>query len=199
MRSAIDVRFGDMERTMMRVISTTELPYESRSGRSSLTRRVNDALEKFLRRGVFEQLELGKVRVGRMTHRILWHHNRVYRFVLDLDAGAVMFPSILPATLPPQLLRELRCFLRPPSGAGNGQYLLDAERGELRVFVQHGALTLSVTVKNDAYEYCIDNLIGLADGILSSFLDQPAYFKYRTNSLVRAETHVDERRSASAP
>ncbi|HWK49186.1 MAG TPA: hypothetical protein VNR40_04835 [Steroidobacter sp.] len=152
--------------------------------RSSLARRVTDTLEKFYRQGEFRQLQLGRLRVGRMTHRVLWHHDRSYRFVLDVDAGAVIFPSLLPATLPPQLLRDLRCFLRPDGG-------IEREFGELRVFVQHGALTLSVTVTNDAYEYCTSHLVRLADRVLSSFLEQPAYDAYRIHSLTRAAAAME--------
>jgi hypothetical protein len=146
--------------------------------RCLLARRVTDALERFYRQGEFGQLQLGKLRVGRMTHRVLWHHGRVYRFVLDVDAGAVMFPSLLPATLPPQLLRELRTFLRPDGGIAR-------EFGEVRVFVQHGVLSLSVTVANDAYEYCTNHLVRLADRVLISFLEQPAYENYLIRSFTR--------------
>jgi hypothetical protein len=152
--------------------------------RSSLGRRVTDTLEKYFRQGEFRALQLGKLRVGRMTHRVLWHHDRLYRFVLDVDAGAVIFPSLLPATLPPQLLRELRGFLRPDGG-------IEREFGELRVFVQHGALSLSVTVANDAYEYCTNHLVRLADRVLGSFLEQPAYDDYRMHRFMRAAAAVE--------
>lgn len=147
--------------------------------RCSPARRVTDTLEQLYWRGEFEQLHVGKLRVGRMTHRVLWHHDRIYRFALDMDAGAVVFPSLLPATLPPQLLRELRLFLRPDGG-------IEREFGELRVFVQHGALSLSVTVANDAYEYCTNHLVRLAGRVLCSFLEQPAYEGYRVQRLMRA-------------
>mgnify|MGYP000491555925 CR=1 FL=1 len=119
---------------MMHTASTI-VPVGTARMRSSLVRRVTDALEMFDRKGEFRQLQLGKLRVGRMTHRVLWHHDRVYRFVLDVDAGAVMFPAILPATLPPQLLRELRLFLRVDAD-------IDPDRGELRVFMQHGYMEI---------------------------------------------------------
>ncbi|HEY4368922.1 MAG TPA: hypothetical protein VGN07_16930 [Steroidobacteraceae bacterium] len=184
----------------MQMISMVQRRSDGRSHRSQVVRRVNDVLESFVQQGVFQQVHFGKVRVGRMTHRVLWHHNRLYRFVLDLDAGAVMFPSFLPATLPPQLLRELRCFLRPVPAHGCGdRNQLDPEKGELRVFVQHGTLTLSITVTRDAYEYCMEQLVRFADGILNSFLEQPAYLDYRANSFLGAGagTEVERRESAA--
>jgi hypothetical protein len=107
---------------------------------------------------------------------MLWHHNRTYRFVLDIESDAVMFPGMLPATLPSQLVRELQAYLRHDD-------CIDPQRGESRMFVQHGALTLSVTVKGDAYEYCTEYLVRLADRVLGSILEQPAYDRYRANSL----------------
>jgi hypothetical protein len=152
--------------------------------RCSAARRVTDTLENLYWQGEFKQLHVGKLRVGRMTHRMLWHYDRMYRFALDVDAGAVMFPSLLPATLPSQLLRELRLFLRPDGG-------IEREFGELRVFIQHGALSLSVTVANDAYEYCTNHLVRLADRVLCSFLEQPAYEDYRTQRFMRAAMAVE--------
>lgn len=118
----------------------------------------------------FQHLHLGKVSRGRLTHRILWHHDRMYRFVVDFDAGAVTIPSLLPATLSTQLLRELRGSLRPVSSSGTGERTqLDPDKGELRVFLKHGSLTLSITVRNDAYEYCTQQLVRLANEALKSF------------------------------
>lgn len=153
----------------MQVIST-ESQGDSRTQRSKLARRISHTLEEFLVQRAFQHLHLGKVRVGRLTHRILWHQDRVYRFVVDFDAGAVTIPSLLPATLSPQLLRELRGSLRPVSSSGSCERTqLDPEKGELRVFLKHGSLTLSITVRNDAYEYCTQQLVRLADDVLKSF------------------------------
>jgi hypothetical protein len=156
--------------------------YDSQA--TSRLARVTSTLEELRWQYAFRHLVMGKARDGRMPYRMLWHYERLYRFVLDLEAGAVIFPSMLPATLPPQLLRELKWFLRTSTGIGqDGGAKLDPELGELRVFVQHGALTLSITVINDAYEYCTHFLVRLADQVLLSFLNQPTYSNYRTSFL----------------
>lgn len=151
----------------MQVISTTESQDGNRTHRSKLARRISHSLEEFLVQRAFQHLHLGKMSRGRLTHRIHWHHDRVHRFVVDFDAGAVTMPSLLPATLSTQLLRELRGSLRPVASGGRTQ--LDPEKGELRVFLKHGSLTLSITVRNDAYEYCTQQLVRLADEMLKSF------------------------------
>lgn len=151
----------------MQIMSMTETTEVSRTQRSTLTRRVNCTLEQMLEQRTFHDLELGKARVGRITHRIHWHHDRMHRFVLDFDAGAVTIPSLLPTSLPPALLREIRCFIRPVcANATRERIQLDADKGELRMFEKHGSLTVSITVRNDAYEYCTGQLIRLAQDVL---------------------------------
>lgn len=168
--------------------SVTDLQRERHIPRSPGAQRVNGILDGFVRRQVFQSVQFGKTRVGRMNHRIAWQ-GRVCRFALDIDAGAVLLPAFLPAPMPPQLLRELRCFMR--SACANGaRDQLDPRKGELRVFVHHGTLTLSITVRNNAYEYCTEQLVQLADEILNSFLDQPAYLDYRLNSLSKKGMEV---------
>jgi len=46
---------------------------------------------------------------------------------------------------------------------------LDPEKGELRTFVKHGSLTISITVRNDAYEYCAEYLVELAAEVLNAY------------------------------
>ncbi|HEY4368933.1 MAG TPA: hypothetical protein VGN07_16985 [Steroidobacteraceae bacterium] len=168
---------------------------KGRAHRLQVARRVSEVLGGFLQRGTFQEVHFGKVRVGRVTHRVLWHHGRVYRFMLDLDAGAVMFPALLPATasvaMPPQLPRELKAFLRSVvAGAARETNQIDPEKGELRVVMLHGSLTISITVRGDAYEYCMEQLMRTADALLTVFLEQPAYIDYR-NGIVSTAIKID--------
>src|ERR1700755_3583771 len=93
---------------------------DTRSYRATLTQRLNRTLARLLLRHAVEHVELGKARVGKITHRIHWHRNRAYRFVLDFDAGAVSIPSLSPGTPPQELLKELRNVLKPSNGATTG-------------------------------------------------------------------------------
>lgn len=134
----------------------------NRPARSTVTQRVNDTLRELLDQAAFSQLELGKARVGRVTNRLFWFHDRSYRFILDFDASAVAMPDLMRAT--PQLVRELQGQARSMGGGVfDGCAALDPTKGELRVFSSRGSLTLSVTVLNNAFEYCTEYLITLAD------------------------------------
>ncbi|WP_153067488.1 hypothetical protein [Steroidobacter cummioxidans] len=139
----------------------------NRPARTTATQRVNCTLRELLDQGAFRRLELGKARAGRVTNRIFWHHDRSYRFILDFDASAVAMPALMRAT--PQLVRELQGPMRPTSGLVlDGLATLDPSKGELRVFSLRGSLTLSVTVLNNAFEYCTEYLIHLAGAAVRS-------------------------------
>jgi hypothetical protein len=152
---------------------------DTRTYRTTLTQRLNRTLARLLLRHAVEHVELGKARVGLITHRIRWHRNHAYRFVLDFDAGAVSIPSLAPGSPPQDLLRELRNVMRPAANgpisngtAANGtaeRESLDPEKGEVRTFVKHGSLTISITVRNDAYEYCAEYLVELAGEVLNAY------------------------------
>jgi hypothetical protein len=133
----------------------------SQPARSTVTRRVNDTLRALLAQSAFGHLELGKARVGRVTNRIFWHDERSYRFIIDFDAGALTMPALMRAT--PQVVRELQAQARSTgTGCFDGCAGLDPTKGELRVFSLRGSLTLSVTVLDNAFEYCTEYLINLA-------------------------------------
>jgi hypothetical protein len=143
----------------------------------SLIDRVTTALERLFRKGHFRSLQLGKkMREGRITHQVSWHHNRTYRFVIDMEANAVVFPALLPASMRPHLPREVHAFLRNVG-------CLDGDCGELRMFVRHGALTLSVTFPDEEYERCTEYLVRLAGRVLGEFSEHPSYGSYGVHAL----------------
>jgi len=148
-------------------------------------RRVTMALQGLLRRGNLQGLKLGKkMRDGRITHQVQWRHHRSYRFVVDMEANAIVLPAILPATLRPQLTRDVHAFLR-------SEGCLDPHRGELRMFVKHGALTLSVTFPNVEYEDCTEYLVRLADRVLVEFSERASYESFRVSALATPSTAVE--------
>jgi len=139
----------------------------NRPARKTVTQRVNGTLRELLEQDAFHRLELGKVRLGRVINRIVWRHDRSFRFILDFDSGAVAMPALMRAT--PQLVRELQGQSRTTSALElDGLAALDPTKGELRVFCLRGSLTLSVTVLNNAFEYCTEYLINLAAAAVRS-------------------------------
>lgn len=144
-----------------------------RQGRERAAWEVLQVLQEQVRRERFQALVAGRLRVGRITHRVLWHHDRWYRFVLDLEAAAVLFPALLPATLPPLMLKALRQSLLQRGVVGQ-----TGGSGELGVFFRHGTLTLSMGVLQQDYQQCTSALVAVADEVLGPFLAQPQWRDY---------------------
>ena len=167
--SSVPCVFPGPARHTAQLESTVGSSSDTRTYRTTLTQRLNRTLARLLLRHAVEHIELGKARVGLITHRIHWHRHRAYRFVLDFDAGAVSIPSLAPGSPPQELLRELRNVMRPVANATIERESLDPEKGELRTFVKHGSLTISITVRNDAYEYCAEYLVALASEVLNAY------------------------------
>lgn len=156
----------------------------ARISRSKEARAVGEVLRDYARRGVFRDFTESNMRIGRIVFRMLWHDQRTYRFVFDREASELSFPALLPGvTARSPRFRELKLFLRsysipestPESIPEPAQELpehrrLDPRKGELRLFVRHGALTLGVAVKNGEYEYCTRRMVQLAQDVLTMFL-----------------------------
>lgn len=144
-----------------------------RQGRERAAWEVLQVLQEQVRRERFQALVAGRLRVGRIIHRVLWHHDRWYRLVLDLEADAVLFPALLPATLPPQMLKTLRQSLLQRGAPGQ-----TVGAGELSVFYRHGTVTLSMSVLQRDYQQCTRTLLAVADEVLGTFLTQPQWRDY---------------------
>jgi hypothetical protein len=151
----------------------------ARISRSKEARAVGEVLRDYARRGVFREFTESNMRIGRIIFRMLWHDQRRYRFVFDLEASELSFPALLPGvTARSPRFRELKLFLRPYSTPEPAQELpeqrrIDPTKGELRLSVRHGALTLGVAVKNGEYEYCTRRVVQLAEEVLTMFVGKP--------------------------
>jgi hypothetical protein len=152
-------------------LSTVQL-FGPRAARANQACRVVAALQSSLPEQA--QLTLGKVRVGRQVHRVTWSDGRDSRFVFDLDANAVTVPGLVSTSALRMDQRDIRQLLRPYLTAKQEHDLLDPSKGELRAFVQHGSLSLSITVLNDAFEDCTNALMRIATCILDSLNEQRA-------------------------
>ena len=139
-----------------------------RAARSSQSARVLATLQSDLLQGAHGPLTPGKIRVGRQVHRLTWRDGRELRFIFDLDAGAVTLSGLISTTASGMDQRGVRQLLRPYLTPTPERELLDARKGELRAFVQHGSLSLSITVFGDAYEYCTSALLRIADRMIES-------------------------------
>lgn len=147
-------------------ISTSQLG--TRAARASQSARVVATLKSDVMQRAQGQVTPGKIRVGRQVHRVTWRDGRDLRFIFDVDAGAVTIPALISTTASGLGQRDLRQLLRPYLTPTPEREQLDPNKGELRAFVQHGTLSLSITVLADAFEYCTSALLRIADCVLES-------------------------------
>lgn len=157
------------------ITDCTESSTPARISRSKEARAVGEVLRGYARRGVFRDFTESNMRIGRIVFRMSWHNQRTYRFVFDLEASELSFPALLPGvTARSPRFRELKAFLRPHPAQELPQHRhIDHCKGELRLVVRHGALTLGVAVKNSEYEYCTQRLLQLAEEVLTVFINRP--------------------------
>lgn len=145
--------------------------------RSKEARAVGDVLTAFVERGVLRGFSEGQLRIGKMNFDLLWHHEREFRLGLDLEAGTLTFPCLLPGVRAQSpLFRDLKAFLRPvQTGVAPESRRIDPSKAQLDVKVHRRGLSLGVVVTNGEYEYCARQLICLAQEILRVFLlrDEP--------------------------
>ncbi|WP_116807932.1 hypothetical protein [Steroidobacter cummioxidans] len=139
-----------------------------RAARTSQSARVLATLQSDLLQHARGPMTVGKIRVGRQVHRLTWRDGRDLRFIFDLDAGAVTISGLINTTAARMDQRGVRQLLRPYLTPSPEREVLDPRKGELRAFVQHGSLSLSITVFDDAFEYCTSTLLRIADRVIES-------------------------------
>lgn len=142
--------------------------------RSKAAQAVSEVLNDFAAQGAFRRLIVRNFRVGRKRYELLWHNDRMYQFVLDLDASALHFPRLLPVEkMNSQVLKTIEGFLRSFSTDEVPiDRRVDSSKGELQLFVRRGTGTLTMSVRDGEYRYCARHLVLLAQDILTRFLTE---------------------------
>lgn len=148
-------------------------------------RVVGQVLKGYAERGVFRSFSEGERRGQRVTFHMIWHHGRMFRFVLDLGAGTVSFPALLPdvpARSP--MLKELKAFLhRFETGDVPEHRRVDPRKARLRLARRAGGVSLALAVKPGHLEYCTRRLVHLAQEVFMVFLPDGPYYEYRVEKL----------------
>ena len=157
--------------------------------RSKDPRLVSQAVSRLLRgyaeRGVFRSISEGQRRGGTTTFQMVWHHGRLFRFVLDTTGDLVSFPTLLPevpARSPMQ--RELKAFLRAfETNEVPLHRRIDPAKARLRITRRAGGLSVALAVKSGEFEYCTRRLVHLAQEVFLVFLPDGPYYEYRVEKL----------------
>jgi hypothetical protein len=148
-------------------------------------RIVSDVLKGYAERGVFRSFSEAERRRGKTTFKMLWHYGRVFRLVVDSEAGTVAFPALLPG-VPARsaMLKELKAFLHPfETDAVPAHRRIDPAKARLQIAARAGSASLALAVRNRELEYCTRRLVHLAQEVFMIFLPDGPYYEYRVEKL----------------
>jgi len=140
---------------------------------------VAETLENYARRGVFRGFSRGPVKNGRATFRMVWHRDRVFDLILDVNRGTMRFPLVLPdVPSDSKMYLDLKKFIKArQSGELPEHRRIDAEKAQVGSSVRSSNVSLTLTVRNGDYKYGAQKLINLVHEIFLVFLAD-AYFDY---------------------
>lgn len=146
---------------------------------------VAGLVKGYAERGVFRSVSQTEQRGGKTTFKVLWHHGRVFRLVVDPAAHTVSFPALLPG-VPSRspMLKELKAYLHQFETKGVPEHRrIDPKKAKLRVALRGGNVALALIVKRREYEYCTRRLVNLAHEVFMIFLPDGPYCEYRVETL----------------
>jgi hypothetical protein len=148
-------------------------------------RRIGDLLKDYASRGVFRNVGEVESRGGKTTFTLLWHHDRVFRFVLDVPGRTVSFPALLPGVpARSSMAKELKTFLsRFATSEVPAHRRIDAARCRLQIAVRGRNASLALAVKDGDFEFAARRLVHLAQEVFMVFLMDGPYFDYRVEQL----------------
>jgi len=146
---------------------------------------ISDLLIGYAEHGVFRSLSHGERSGNKTTFKMIWHHGRSFRLVVDPATDVVSFPALLPG-VPARsaMLKELRAFLRQFESTDVPEHRrIDPAKGRLRIAVRAGEVSLAMAVRKDEWEYCTRKLVHLAQEVFMIFLPDGPYYDYRVEQL----------------
>lgn len=142
-------------------------------------------LRGYADRGVFSGCSEPQVQGARAEFRIVWHYDRLCRFVIDTRACTVSFPDLLPdMSARSPMAKALRAFVVDATSSELPPHRrIDPKLGRIRVSIRNGCAHVAMDVLCGDYEYCARRLVHIAQEVFVVFLRDGPYYDYRIESL----------------
>jgi hypothetical protein len=142
--------------------------------------RVAAVLENFANRGVFRGFSRGTVRGGRPSFKLLWHRDRMFELIVDVDRGVLRMPAVLPSVpAKSSMYREFRQFVDSRQSASLPPHRrIDSAKATVVCTNARGSVALHVRVHDRDYEYAVRKLINLVHETYLDFLYDGRYYDY---------------------
>src|SRR5215831_9073671 len=138
-----------------------------KSGGVSPIEAVNTILEGYAQRGVFRGFSRGQGSDRKETFRLLWHRDRLFELILDLDKHTVRFPLVLPEVDPNSAMyQKFKEFLKSRQSDEMPEHRrINTRKARVRSLNRSGSVSLTVDVRDGDYEYGVRKLIHLVHEI----------------------------------
>jgi hypothetical protein len=141
---------------------------------------VNTILEGYAKRGVFRGFSRGPGSNRKASFRLLWHRDRLFELILDVNTHTLRFPLVLPQVDPKSTMyRKFKEFVKSRQSEEMPQHRrIDKREARVQPFNRGGSVSLTLTVQNGDYEYGARKLIHLVHEIFLVFLVDGPYYEY---------------------
>jgi hypothetical protein len=162
------------------------LPTKSRKATdNALVALVTGILEGYAAKAVFRGFSAHPQGDGAATYRMVWHHDRPFKLLLDVQRKTLRFPAVLPG-VPARsaMYRELQAFLKArQSGDMPEHRRVNPAKARVTSSTARGMVSVKLTVKDGDFDYATRKIIHIVHEIFMIFLVDGPYFEYMVEQL----------------
>jgi len=126
---------------------------------------VRNRLKRYAERGALRQFDEKPLPRGKRAFRFEWLHDKPFTVVADTHTGKLTLKNALP-NVPARssLDRDVRAFIASRSDSALPAHRkVDPKRAEMSCTNRAGAVSLTLTVKNNQYAYGTTKLLNVAN------------------------------------
>ncbi|MEK6300328.1 MAG: hypothetical protein AABO41_06370 [Acidobacteriota bacterium] len=143
---------------------------------------VRKGLQAYADRGVFRGFDEVKARNGKRAFRFVWLGNRPLEFSLDVENHVLSFNKLLPNVSSKSMMySDLSRFVKSRSDRSVPKHRrVEPRYAEVVCANRRGEVSITLTVRNNRYEYGLNKLVNLAHEIFVQLSDK--YADYMTEN-----------------
>jgi hypothetical protein len=154
---------------------------------------VAETLEGYARRGVFRGFsQVESAQAGKTIFRLLWHRNRVYEFIFDVQKNTMHIPQLLPnIAADSEMYADLKRFIKEKHTAGLPEHRrIDSRKAQVLPHNRRKLVSLTLQMKDGDDEYAARKLIHLVHEVFLVFLMDGRYYEYMVENFDLDPDHV---------
>jgi hypothetical protein len=139
---------------------------------------ISSAMREYANRGVFRSFSRLPVRRGVAVFKLVWFRDRIFELIVDTGKKKILVPVLLPR-VPENLYRDFKEFIRSHQSAGLPDHRrIDKSKVTLICARHQGNASLTLSVKDDDFEYALHRVIHLIHETFVIFLADGIYRDY---------------------